>query len=52
MKARYRKADKDAAALLATGDAPRDKKLDPAEHAAWSQLAVTVLASDMAISLY
>ncbi len=52
LKARYQAARKDAEALLSTGEAPRDKKLDSAEHAAWSQLAVTVLASDMAISLY
>ena len=45
-------AEQDARALLATGEAARDEALDPAEHAAWSQLAVTVMASDAAILLY
>jgi len=49
---RYSGAEKDALALLSVGDAPRDEQLDPVEHAAWSQLAVTVLASDVAILLY
>jgi hypothetical protein len=52
MRARYAGAEKDALALLSIGDAPRDKELDVAEHAAWAQLAVTVLASDLAILLY
>jgi hypothetical protein len=52
LRDRYKGNEKDALALLATGDAPRDEKLPPAEHAAWSQLAVTVLASDVAILLY
>jgi hypothetical protein len=52
MRARYAGAEQDALALLATGDAPRNNKLDPAEHAAWTQLAATLLASDLAILLY
>jgi len=52
LQKRYTAAEKDAVALLATGEAPRDPKLNPAEHAAWSQLAITVLASDVAILLY
>lgn len=52
MKQRYAGAKQDALALLETGDAPRDKKLNPSEHAAWSQVAITVLASDVAILLY
>ena len=52
MRERYANAEKDALALLSSGDAPRDQKLDPAEHAVWSQLAVTVLASDVVILLY
>ena len=52
MRARYKDAEKDAVALLSTGDAARDKKLNPAEHAAWSQVANTVLASDVTILLY
>jgi len=39
-------------ALLTTGDSPRDEKLQAAELAAWSQLSITVLASDVAILLY
>ena len=52
MKQRYTGAEKDAVALLSTGDTPRDETLNPAEHAAWAQVAVTVLASDLAILLY
>jgi hypothetical protein len=52
MRKRFAGEPKAALALLSTGDAPRDEKLDPAEHAAWSQLAITVLASDIAILLY
>jgi hypothetical protein len=52
MRDRYTGAKEDALALLASGEAPRDQTLDPAQHAAWSQLAVTVLASDAAILLY
>ena len=51
-QARYAAAVDEARALLAIGNAPRDRQLDPAEHAAWSVLANTVLASDMTISLY
>ncbi len=52
MRKRYAGAEQDALALLSTGDAPRDQSLSPAEHAAWSQVAITVLASDVAIMLY
>lgn len=52
MKSRYKDVPKDAVAMLSTGAAPRDKKLNSAEHAAWAQLAVIVLASDLAISIY
>jgi hypothetical protein len=52
MRKRYTGAEKDALALVGTGDAARDQKLSPVEHAAWTQLAVTVLASDVAILLY
>ena len=53
MRARYARAEKDALALLdRPGHTRRDRSLDPAEHAAWSQLAITVLASDVAILLY
>ena len=52
MRARYAGAEKDARALLSAGDAARDETLDPVEHAAWTQVAVTVLASDVAILVY
>ena len=52
MQNRYAAAEPDALALLSTGDAPRDERLNPAEHAAWAQVAITVLASDVAILLY
>ena len=52
MKERYAGSGKDAVALLSLGDAARDDQLNPAEHAAWTQVAVTVLASDIAILLY
>ncbi len=52
MRKRFSASEKDALALLSIGDAPRDQKLSPVEHAAWSQLATIVLASDAAILLY
>jgi hypothetical protein len=32
-----------AARLLANGESPRDAALDPREHAAWTQVAATIL---------
>jgi hypothetical protein len=52
MRDRYADAEQDALALLSSGDAPRDQTLDPTLHAAWSQVAAAVLASDVAILLY
>ncbi len=52
MQKRYAADEQAALDLLSIGDAARDTKLDPAEHAAWAQVAITVLASDIAISLY
>jgi hypothetical protein len=52
MKQRYADSEKDAVALLSLGESPRNDKLNPAEHAAWTQVAVTLLASDAAILLY
>jgi len=53
MRERYRNAVEEAVALLdQPGHAPRDKSMDPAELAAWSQVVITVLASDVAIMLY
>lgn len=52
MKERYSVSQSDAVALLSQGEAIRQESLDPAELAAWTQVAVTVLASDIAILLY
>jgi len=52
MRERYANAEEDALALLSTGEAPRDPALSAPELAAWTQLVITVLASDVAISLY
>lgn len=52
MRQSYRDRPEDARALLETGDAPRDESLNAVEHAAWTQLAITVMASDAAILLY
>jgi hypothetical protein len=52
MKRRYAASEKDAIALLSVGAVARDPKLKPAEVAAWTQVASTVLASDVSILLY
>lgn len=52
MRQRYAGDEQGALTLLATGAAPRDEKLAPVELAAWTQVGVTVLASDAAILLY
>ncbi len=52
MKQRYQGADADAIALLSTGEIERDQTLNVTEHAAWTQVCVTVLASDIAIMIY
>ena len=52
MVTRYQESPDDAIAFLSTGDAPRNESLDPAEHAAWTQVTATLLASDLALMLY
>lgn len=52
MEQRYASSLDDAKALLTTGDAPLDASLDPTELASWTQVAVTILASDVALSLF
>jgi hypothetical protein len=52
MRNQFTKSQSDALALLSTGEADRNEALAPAEVAAWTQVAVTVLASDVAILLY
>lgn len=52
MRQRYANSEDAAVALLASGDAPRDQKIPTGELAAWTQVSITVLASDVAILLY
>ncbi|MEZ6135855.1 MAG: DUF1553 domain-containing protein [Pirellulaceae bacterium] len=52
LRQRYRADLPAAGQLLETGDASTDHDLDPAELAAWTQVAATVLASDLSITLY
>ncbi len=52
MRKRYSGAPADADALLATGDTPATDSVGRVELAAWTQLAVTALASDLAIMIY
>ena len=52
MRQRYADDAANAEALLSIGEAPRDTSLNPVEHAAWTQVATTVLASDVALLLY
>ena len=52
IKKRYMENDKDAQVFLSVGGSPRDSKLNAAEHAAWAQVSLTVLASDAAIRVY
>lgn len=52
MRDRFATSESDALALLSQGEAARNEKLAPTEVAAWTQVAVTVLASDVAILLY
>ncbi|QDT12031.1 PSD1 and planctomycete cytochrome C domain-containing protein [Stieleria marina] len=52
MKKRYSQNEQDAKKLLSIGDAETNDELDPITLAAWTQVAVTVLASDLAILVY
>jgi hypothetical protein len=52
LKGRYKDNDKDAQAFLSVGDSPRDTKLNTGEQAAWAQVSLTVLASDVALRVY
>ena len=52
MLQRYTDAEPDALELLKIGEAPRDESLPAKDIAAWTQVAVTILASDSAILLY
>jgi hypothetical protein len=52
LRKRYDSAQDDALALLSLGDVQPNSKLNTTEYAAWTQVAVTVLASDPSILLY
>ncbi len=52
MRSGYAARPADAEALLGRLGEGRDTDLDPAEHAAHAQLAITVLASDLALTVY
>ena len=52
MQQRYADSEADAVELLKIGEAPRDDSLSAKEVAAWTQITVTILASDSAILLY
>ncbi|MBC8326398.1 MAG: PSD1 domain-containing protein [Verrucomicrobia subdivision 3 bacterium] len=52
LKTRYAANAEDAKAFLSIGDSPRDEKLNAADHAAWAQVVITVLASDVAMWVY
>lgn len=46
----YRAVPDAAKQLLAVGESPRDEVLDPAEHAAWTALCLTILNLDETLS--
>lgn len=52
MKDRYRSDIEAAKALVQVGNKKQAAQLDPSEHAAWTQVAITLLASDHSIILY
>jgi hypothetical protein len=52
LRERYGAAPFFGAELLSVGDAPRDASIDVVELAAWTQLTITILASDIAILMY
>ncbi|MEC9091953.1 MAG: PSD1 and planctomycete cytochrome C domain-containing protein [Planctomycetota bacterium] len=52
MKARYQGSKENALELLSTGEAKRDESLSVVDLAAWTQVLVTVLASDASLLLY
>ena len=52
LRSHYADSEDDARALLAIGDAEQNEDLDPTDHAVWTLIAVTILASDPAILIY
>jgi hypothetical protein len=49
-QAHFKKAPKEAAALLANGESPYDKTLEPSELASWTMVASAILNLDETIS--
>jgi hypothetical protein len=49
-RAHYAGRVDDAKKLLAEGAAPRDASLDPAEHAAWTSVALALFNLDEALT--
>ena len=52
MKEKFKGSPNDAKDLLSTGDKLRNPQIDLIEHAAWTQVSATLLASDLALLLY
>jgi len=52
LRTHYTESEDDARALLAIGDAEQNMDLNPTDHAVWTLIAVTILASDPAILIY
>ena len=52
MRDRFATSKEDATALLSVGEAGWDPNLDPIETASWTQVVITVLASDVSLLLY
>lgn len=50
LREHYRGRADEAAKLLAVGESPRDKKLDPATHAAWTMLCNQLMNLDEALN--
>jgi len=46
----YRKDPQAARKLLSVGESPRDRRLDPSEHAAWTTLASVILNLDETVT--
>ena len=49
-RARFAASPDDAAALLGVGESPRDETLDPADHAAMTNVAATIMTLDEVIT--
>ena len=52
MRQRYSNDLESAKKLLSIGEAKNASQVSPDEHAAWTQVAITVLASDIALLLF